>query len=153
VKEFDESLFDRFDGTARSVVGDFLNNRGYSVHDNDDKYGIDLVATDVDGVVRMVEVEVKQGWTGAFPFHSLHIPYRKAKFANTNAVFCVLSSDLKRMAVVTGENVLKSKVVEKLTRLTDGVDSFFEVPLSKVYFYELKKPPAEGGTAGGKKLT
>lgn len=152
MKEFDESLFDRFDGTARSVVGHFLNERGYQVSDNDDKYGIDLVAQ-MPGLTRMVEVEVKQGWTGAFPFSSLHIPYRKAKFANADAVFCVLSSDLKRMAVVTGENVLKSKVVEKLTRLTDGADSFFEVPLSKVYFYELKKPPAEGGTAGGKKLT
>jgi len=148
VKEFDESLFNRFDGTARSVVSYFLTERGWRVSDNDDQYGIDLVA-EIDGKVRMVEVEVKQAWVGAFPFSSLHIPYRKAKFAQPDSVFCVLSSDLKRMAVVTGENVQKCGVVEKLTRLTDGVDSFYEIPLSLVYFYELKNPPVEGGTTGG----
>jgi len=152
VKEFDESLFDRFDGTARTVVSHFLSQRGFEVSDNEDVYGIDLVAVS-NGRTRMVEVEVKQGWTGAFPFNNLHIPARKAKFATADAVFCVLSGDLKRMAVVTGAHVLESKIVEKLTHLTDGPDQFYEIPLSKVYFYELKNPPVEGGTTGGKKLT
>ena len=152
MKEFDESLFNRFDGTARTVVGDFLSQRGFEVSDNPDVYGIDLVATS-NGRTRMVEVEVKTGWTGVFPFNNLHIPARKAKFAADDAVFCVLSADLKRMAVVTGDHVLNSKIVEKLTRLTDGVDYFYEIPISKCYFYELKNPPVEGGTTGGKKLT
>jgi len=152
VKEFDESLFDRFDGTARTVVSSFLSQRGFDVSDNPDVYGIDLIAVS-NGRTRMVEVEVKQGWTGAFPFNYLHIPARKAKFAADDAVFCVLSADLKRMAVVAGDHVLNSKIIEKPTRLTEGLDAFYEVPISKVYFYELKNPPVEGGTTGGKKLT
>jgi len=143
VKEFDESLFNRYDGTARTVVGEFLTGRGYEVSDNPDKYGIDLVAV-INGRTRMVEVEVKAGWTGAFPFLNLHLPARKAKFAQADSVFCVLNSDLTRMAVVTGSDVLKCPIVEKPTRLTNKPDQLYEIPLSLVYFYEVKNPRPKG---------
>lgn len=139
VKPFDSRLFDLHDASARVAVSDWLSDLGYWVHHNPNKYGVDLIA-ELDGKSRAVEVEVKIGWVDLFPFESLHIPARKAKFAGPDSVFCILNRDHSKLVAVTGDLVAMCGFVQKSTSLTQEPDLFFEVPLKFVYFYDLKKP-------------
>jgi len=67
MKKFDKKLFDKYDLAARTVMKFWLEDRGYSVKDNPDPYGVDLIAIK-DGNVSWVEVEVKDAWKGDFKF-------------------------------------------------------------------------------------
>lgn len=139
-KPFSQSLFARYDKAAKNAMIDYLTDLGWDVRENPDQYGIDLLCTSDSRAIE-VEVEVKVYWQDRFPFKTLHIPFRKAKFANDDSVFAILSNDLTRAALVSGRNLLGCTVVEKLTRETgDKQDKFFEVPLDRIEFVEIENP-------------
>ena len=127
-KPFDRHLHMQFDGKARQIVKEHLCQSSLvRVRCNMDPYGVDLVG---DGI--SVEVEVKHDWEdGVFPFRSLHIPARKAKWAKPNHFFAVLNRPMTMMAWVKGEDL--SIVIEKTTKYTEN-EGFFEVPLHRVSF-------------------
>jgi len=154
MKKFDQGLFKKYDLAARTVMRFWLEDRGYSVKDNPDRYGVDLIAIK-DGNVSWVEVEVKDAWKGDFKFKSLHLPFRKLKFATKDTVFVIFRSDLNYAFMFKGDVLADCKVIKKPTKFTKFDDEFFEIPLSRVHLYytnnnlteeELKeKTPTEVG--------
>lgn len=120
---------------------DYLTDLGWDVRDNPDPYGIDLLCTAGEREIG-VEVEVKVYWQDRFPFKTLHIPQRKAKFAKDNTVFAILSGDLTRAALVSGYDVKNASIVKKMTSQTgDKEDYFFEVTLDRVEFIQIEETP------------
>ena len=119
---------------------DYLTDLGWDVRENPDQYGIDLLC-ESDTRAIQVEVEVKVYWQDRFPFKTLHIPFRKAKFATDESVFAVLSNDLSRAALVSGESLRGCTVVSKKTSETgDWEDQFFEVPFERIEFVTIENP-------------
>jgi hypothetical protein len=137
MKPFDQELYDK-DDNAKYVVIDYLATLGIQARVNPDPYGIDLLA-DWYGSDYEIEVEVKHNWSGPeFPFDSLHYSARKVKFLNPKAEvrFITLNNEWTHAAIVTGQNLLGCKIVEKKTKYTER-ESFLEVPLDKVRLVSL----------------
>jgi len=134
MKPFSKELFGRYDLAARTVMRIWLEERGYSVKDNPDKYGVDLIAIK-NGEVTWVEVEVKESWKDEFQFETLHLPFRKIKFATKDSVFVIFRSDFNYAFMFKGDVLEDCEVVKKKTKFTKGEDEFFEIPLSKVHKY------------------
>lgn len=137
MKPFDQELYDK-DDNAKFVVIDYLATLGIQARVNPDPYGIDLLA-DWFGDAYEIEVEVKHNWSGAeFPFDSLHYSARKTKFLNPNAKvrFVTLNHEWTHAGIVTGDDLLASKIVEKKTKYTEA-ESFLEVPVNKVRWVSL----------------
>ena len=134
MKPFSKELFGRYDLAARIVMRLWLEDRGYSVKDNPDKYGVDLIAIK-EGQVTWVEVEVKDAWADEFKFKTLHLPFRKLKFATKDTVFVIFRRDFNYAFMFKGDVLADCEVVKKKTKFTKGDDEFFEIPLSKVHKY------------------
>lgn len=134
MKPFSKELFGKYDLAARTVMRLWLEDRGYSVKDNPDKYGVDLIAIKA-GAVTWVEVEVKDSWKDEFKFKTLHLPFRKLKFATKDTVFVIFRSDLNFAYMFKGDVLADCEVVKKPTKFTKGDDDFFEIPLSRVHLY------------------
>ena len=139
MKRFDKTLHASNDGAAKNAVIEWLEADDWVVYENPDIYGVDLIA-ERNGTNLMVEVEIKRGWQGSFPFRSLHIPKRKEKFIAPNVVFMVLDFTLSQAYVVTSETLQRCSLIEKNTSLTREPDQFFEVPLTWAFLYDIEKP-------------
>jgi len=138
MKKFSKELFEKYDEAAREVAKDWLTEEGWAVRDNPDKYGTDLKATK-EGIHFDIEVEVRASWTGDFPFDTLNIPARKAKFAQKNTIFLVFASDFEHFYAVTAETLNLCGFIEKDTKYTKG-ELFFDVPLKFAFLYKVKNP-------------
>lgn len=148
-KPFCRELYQKNDKIARELAKKaFQANYGYTLEDNPDIYGPDLIAFENGKFLGYVEVEIKQYWKEyaihKFPAKSLHIPYRKSKFLNykhkdipDNIVFCVFSGDLKAGLWIDGEDLAECSFIEKDTVFTCR-EAFFDVPLSKMQYFEVE---------------
>lgn len=144
MKRFDKTLHASNDAAAKNAVIEWLEADDWDVAENPDVYGVDLIA-ERDGRRIWVEVEIKRGWTGDFPFRSLHIPKRKEKFIRPGVLFMVLDFTLTQAYVVTAETLSRCSLIEKNTSLTSEPDQFFEVPLTWAFLYDIEKPSQRRG--------
>jgi hypothetical protein len=144
VKRFDKTLHASHDWAAKNAVIEWLEADDWEVVENPDIYGVDLIA-ERENQRLLVEVEIKRGWTGSFPFKSLHIPKRKEKFIAPGVVFMVLDFTLTQAYVVTAETLQRCSLIEKNTSLTREPDQFFEVPLTWAFLYDIEKPSQRRG--------
>ena len=135
MKPFSKELFGRYDLAARTVMRLWLEDRNYIVKDNPDIYGVDLIAITLEGDVTWVEVEVKDSWVDEFKFKTLHLPFRKLKFATKDTVFVIFRRDLNYAFMFKGDVLADCEIVKKKTKFTKGDDEFFEIPLSRVHLY------------------
>jgi hypothetical protein len=143
MKPFSKDLFNKYDVAARAVMTIWLEDRGFSVKDNPEKYGVDLIAIK-DGDVTWVEVEVKDSWVDEFKFKTLHLPFRKLKFATKDTVFVIFRRDFNFAFMFKGDVLADSEVIKKKTKFTKGDDEFFEIPLSRVHKYYTNNNIPEG---------
>lgn len=144
MKRFDKTLHASNDAAAKNAVIEWLEADDWDVVENPDIYGIDLIA-ERDGRRIYIEVEIKRGWSGSFPFKSLHIPKRKEKFIHPNVLFMVLDFTLTQAYVVTAETLSRCGLIEKNTSLTKEPDQFFEIPLTWAFYYDIEKPSQRRG--------
>lgn len=145
-KPFDQKLHDECDEPARRAVKDiFLSYNDIKLDDNPDIYGIDLVRYDQAGnIIYGVEVERRFNWNGMkFPFETLHIPYRKLKFAALpyQTYFVAVNNDLSwamilDLALIKGE----ATVVVQNRFVADG-EEFFNVPTTKCWVVDVPVMP------------
>lgn len=137
MKPFDQSLYDQ-DDNAKFVVIEYLESLGFTAWVNPDDYGIDILA-DLAGHRYEIEVEVKHNWSGPhFPFPTLHYSIRKFKFLNSEARvrFITLNHEWSHAGVVTGEDLLVGKIINKETKYTKH-EAFMTVPTEKVRWIQL----------------
>lgn len=146
-KPFDPELHEKNDKTARDVAKKaFSFNYKYTLNDNPDIYGPDLMAYQNGEFLGFVEVEIKQFWKNHknFPASNLHIPKRKDKFLNYGArqipvpiVFCVISADLKGIYWIEGEDLMNCKTTLKPNKYLDK-EYFFDVPLTRMQYVDVE---------------
>lgn len=137
-KPFDRQLFEENDKIAKDAVRRYLETRGVRVEEGD-RYDIDLYAFKGWDLVAAIEVERRPGWTDKFPFSTVHVPHRKAKFLEITKVPSYLFSvraDCKAALWCKGKVIMESPVVEMSNRYLSN-EKFFDVPIEQWNYVNL----------------
>lgn len=137
-KPFSTKLY-KDDDNAKDLVIDWLQRRSWSAEVNPDQYGIDVIATDLDGDKHYFEVEVKHNWKGAiFQYDTLHYSERKRKFLNKpeNTAFITLNHERTHALLVPGDVLAKAPIITKDTIYTSN-EKFIEVSVGNCILVEL----------------
>lgn len=136
-KKFDKDLYDANDKIAREKAKLYFSRFNFTVTDNPDKYGPDLILTDGTNKC-FVECEIKHNWKGeTFPFNTIQFPERKSKFAKMGVVFFMLNSEADHAIIVSGNVLLQSPMVEVSNKYVPSGENFFQVPVDKVTIAKL----------------
>ena len=135
-KKFDKELFAKYDKIARDATTSHLQDRGYTVIANPDKYAQDLIAyMPIDNYEFDVECEIKRLWkSDSFPFDSVQLPQRKQKFFNGRTRFFIWNEPLTKAATFWDYNINDLEPVEVRNKYLAKDEYFFQVPLDRVEF-------------------
>jgi hypothetical protein len=137
-KPFSKEQHQQDDLPAKLAVSGYISkNWGVTVEEGG-QYDVDLVCMWGQEVMSYVEVERRHNWTDEFPFNTVHVPGRKAKFfnlSNTTFLFSV-RSDLKKAMWCSGVKILESEIKLLNNKHCENED-FFVVPLDQWTLVEL----------------
>jgi hypothetical protein len=139
-KPFSPELYDQ-DDKAKHLIIEFLEWNQWEAWVNPDKYGIDLLALDPNGIEYQVEVEVKHNWAGdKFPYQTLHFAERKRKFIDSDrmTLFITLNHDKTHALVAFDEVLSEAAVIVKDTSHTKQ-EKFLEISVASCELITLKK--------------
>lgn len=148
-KRFDKDLYEQYDALAKSAGIEYLKNQKYTVaiEPNPDRYGADLLYTcrrTAKGPVehRSLECEVKTVWKGGgpFPYPTVQVPERKAKYFSMGTDYFLLADNAQDFCIITGTHILDSALREVPNRYMATGEHFFQVDVSKVTFQQLPYP-------------
>lgn len=133
-KHFSKKDHQKYDEIARNSAKTFWSKLGWTVEDNPNEYGVDLIA-EKDGKRFYLEVEVKRGWHGKeFKYDTVHLPVRKSKFLDRPTQFMVFNNSLTHAAVISRKAVRNSPVSVVPNRKIPIGEKFFDVPVEDVTF-------------------
>lgn len=142
-KRFDRDLYEKYDKLAKESVISLIDKRKYRVEENPKKRGVDLQVykRKTGELVLNIETEVKRVWKEKeFQYDSVQFPERKAKFAKLTepTLFVMFNQDQSAFLVVKDKDLLKSPCVEVPNRYCFKEEYFYQVPLKKVSFNDIK---------------
>ena len=133
-KPFSQQLHDDNDPVARLKVQDyFMAQQGIELVENPDKYDIDLLHKSNGDILAGYEVERRHNWaTRDFPFSTLHIPERKAKYADMPfPTFYIATNKLINCALMMPFTELtKAYCNEQKNRFVGQGEFFYNVPVT-----------------------
>jgi hypothetical protein len=129
-KPFSEEQFKQDDRPAKVKVAAYITNRWGMIVSEGEQYGVDLVCSKDQEIVGLVEVERRHNWVDEFPFRTVHVPARKAKFFVLEGPVILFSvrSDLKKAMWCKDVDIMSSPI-ELLDNKHCENEDFFVVPL------------------------
>lgn len=131
-KQFNSNTHEIYDTAAKSKAILFWHALGYDCEENPDVFGVDLLVKG-KGKEFNVEVEVKQVWHGLdFPYESVHIPARKAKFLSEPTVFMVFNSSLHAVAIINWKHVRAADMKTVSNHNIKQGERFFDIPRENI---------------------
>jgi hypothetical protein len=133
-KHFSERDHRINDEAARGSAKAFWSAQGYTVTDNPNTYGVDLIA-EKDKKRIYLEVEVKHTWHGIdFKYPTMHLPLRKAKFLDKPTVFMIFNSFLSHAALIGRKTVRSAEIVVVPNKKVSAGEKFYSIPVENVKF-------------------
>ena len=142
-KPFSQELHAKHDPRARQAVARMLEKRGLIAYENPDRYGIDILVyrctykpySVYGALVGRVETEVKACWkTEKFPYPTVHIPLRKAKFIGASRkcrTYFVLFNNLLTVSVWVPAAVVWSADRANVPNKYMDSEEFFDIPINQ----------------------
>ena len=94
--KFNQKSFEDNDNLGRTLLIDYLVNKGHEVYENEDIYGIDLYSYKDDKEYWWeVEMKSRRPWTCKkdFPFDSVSFLNRKAKWKDKNFWYVIICTE------------------------------------------------------------
>lgn len=140
-KRFDINLYEQNDKLAKESAIKLLDKRKYKIEENPKKRGVDLLVYNKGEHIFNIECEIKRVWTGKdFPYESVQFPERKEKFAKLDkpTLFIMFNKDQSAFLAVDSRDLVKSPKVEVPNKYVYSGELFFQVPLKKVSFNDVK---------------
>lgn len=142
-KVFEQSLHDENDIPAREAVKRLYAHIGYTLIDNPNKFGIDLID---DSGILSVEVERRLVWNKEeFPFSDINFLQRKEKFfvkSKTQLTeYAIVSLNLKKVGVIDKDTLMDyiewAVPVENPNRFVNDSEYFYKIPKHKFVWFDV----------------
>lgn len=138
--KFVQKSFDDNDQLGRDMLKAYLENRGHSVSDNENKYGIDLFSTKGEKTFWW-EVEMKSGWPWTcfedFKFDTVSFLGRKEKWSDIEFWYVIICKENGAALLCHSNVIFKDEYREKIfinTAQRKGTDTFYRVPKNYCIF-------------------
>ena len=141
-KQFSRSLYEAYDGPARTALVLFLENNGHTIVNNEENYSVDVVSQK-GGHTYFNEAEVKTGWKSDWPvdWKEIRIPERKQRLLDKNVDwflnFYVFRADLRQVWRIKDTLLTKDSLREAKGRFIKKGELFFHVPFTKAELINL----------------
>lgn len=136
-KKFDKALYAKYDMAAKDAAISLFEGTAWTVVENTDKHGVDLLVYE-DGLhIGYIEVEVKNNWVGPkFQYGDVQWPERKWKFCRLDkpTIFLIFNSDKSHYLTTTGDVLLGSKLEMVRNKYIKFGEHFFKVPIKDITF-------------------
>ena len=129
-KKFNKESHAVNDKPAKDLVIRFLQSKGLDAIENPNDYGIDIM-------VSRYEVERREIWINSFPFKTVHIPARKAKFLKYNIVYAIVNKDFNKIMLCTSEVIRQYDKIEVPNKSVPRGEYFYDVPIKEWHTYDL----------------
>ena len=140
-KKFDKNLHEQYDKFGKDkVIALFDKHYKIKLVENEDIYGVDLVAYKDNKKIGYVEVEVRNSWkTDLFPFETLNVPERKRKLLinNMKTYFISVNKNGSMAFICTAKRVLASDLQESKNKYVASGEKFFKVDLKDMVLIKL----------------
>lgn len=138
-KRFDRELHRSNDEQAKRLVRFMLDNTEFEVKESEDPYSVDLRIFYAGVHIANIECEIKRVWQGKFPYDSLQIPYRKAKYCGLGQItfFIIFDNEGKQYMLVDSETMQDSPVAVVHNKYVENGEKFFQVPVKKLKHFGL----------------
>ena len=129
-KKFNKESHAANDKPSKDLVIKFLKSKGLDAIENPNDYGIDIM-------VSRYEVERREIWTDNFPFKTVHIPARKAKFLKYNIVYAIVNKNFNKIMLCRSEVIRQCNRIEVPNKSVPAGEYFYDVPIEQWYVYDL----------------
>ena len=129
-KKFNKESHAANDKPSKDLVIKFLKSQGLDAIENPNDYGIDIM-------VSRYEVERREIWTDNFPFKTVHIPARKAKFLKYNIVYAIVNKDFNKIMLCRSKVIRQCNKIEVPNKSVPAGEYFYDVPIEQWYVYNL----------------
>ena len=129
-KKFNKESHAANDKPSKDLVIKFLKSKGLDAIENPNDYGIDIM-------VSRYEVERREIWTDNFPFKTVHIPARKAKFLKYNIVYAIVNKNFNKIMLCRSEVIRQCNRIEVPNKSVPAGEYFYDVPIEQWYVYNL----------------
>ena len=130
-KPFNKKNHKANDKPAKDVVIEFLKSKGLDAIENTNDYGIDLL-------VSRYEVERRQIWVDEFPYRTVHIPARKAKFLKFPIIYAVVNKGFNKIMLCSSAVIRKYPKIEVPNRSVPEGEYFYDVPIKEWSIYNVE---------------
>lgn len=143
-KFFDKNLHDKYDKNAKNEILKIFKSEldyNFELIENPKTRGVDiLVHTNGDHIFN-IETEVKTLWKEEFKYDTVQFPERKEKFAKLEkpTLFVMFNNDYSQFLTVSSKDLLSAPKKMVRNRYVRYGELFYQVPLEKVLFNDLKK--------------
>lgn len=112
-RKFNQKLHDKYDVTARKVLIDAL---GDYLSDHPDKYAQDLVINSKTCQYKYLEVQVCVEWLDKYPYDTVFIYARKARYDNDTLFITMNRALTKGYIFSVGDTKMKPRRIKKYSR-------------------------------------
>lgn len=143
-KRFDPVLHAKTDKKAKNKVAELLKDTDYTVVENPNKHGVDLLVYDKKGNhILYIEAEIKNVWKRKekFKWPDINFLKRKEKYCKLDkkTLFILFNEDLTDYFTVEDEVVLDSPEAVVHNKYVAYNEVFKKIPLKKANFSGLVK--------------
>jgi len=133
-KRFCKELYTTNDTLARTAGKKYWSSFNYTVEDNPDQYGADLIVN-TGWEEFYSEVEIKRVWSGPiFAYDTLQIPGRKKKFTELDktCMFMVFNNEQTHAFICHSDTLKESPLVEVPNKYVYSGEMFYQIPIDKL---------------------
>ena len=142
-KQFDPELFKKNDKAAKDAARKiFKNLKDFELKLSESKFAVDFLVYKNGEHFCNLEVEIKRVWKDKeFKYDTVQFPERKRKFTvlEKPTLFLMFNDKLTSYLVVHGKYLVDSSLKEVHNKYVRAGELFFQVPISKVAFNDIKK--------------
>lgn len=142
-KRFDPSLYAANDELAKNKLFELVKDiKEIQAEPNVKKRDVDVIVRDpkTNEVLFYIELEIKRVWNGPFKYNNVQFPQRKEKYAKLDkpTLFVMFNHDQSEYLIVRSDDFLASPCVEVPNKYMYKGEFFYQIPIDKVRFNDVK---------------
>lgn len=129
---FNQLEYNKWDDWGKSVLINWLSNKGHTMVHNPDRYGIDLYS-DLNGKLYLWEVEVctwiEWNTKESYPYESVSFLGRKIKWNDWNFFYCIICAKTEAIIICESSVIFNDNYkTQRYVKTRNCYETFYMVP-------------------------